>query len=425
MIAKGKAIQHGFAMLNYVLEKDKAKPIRFNNIQHPLTPQDVWLEMQLHRALMGASTRNSHQLKCDTLRFEISPQNKETEGWTDDDYRALLDELNQEMKNLNYDPNTGEQVHNFDLDNTQYIAAIHYDSQGGIRHIHVVANRVDMDGHVIDDHYLGKRILAAVHAINLRHGWVLPEDIHEEHLQQINEACMEALAKMKSFSWEQYGYELAKKGLRLKTRKDSNGKVVSYNIMMGNSKFKASILGISRNLTAAKIEKTWAKLHAPVSPSVNSETSSKPKTSDSESSKEKGAEQSSGQRTMQIPELPRPAMFHDEYKVNGKSIPISIPEDAYNIIKTEAETLFKEAESTAEVITQTAALLFLGYVDAAVSLAGLNGGSAVPPTAGGGGSGSGSGWGKDPKEDEREWALRCAHQAAAMCKPTPRRRFRR
>ena len=118
-------------------------------------------------------------------------------------------------------------------------------------------------------------------------------------------------------------------------------------------------------------------------------------------------------------------MFHDEYNVNGKSIPISIPEDTYNTIKAEAETLFKEAESTVETITQTAALLFLGYVDAAVSLAGLNGGSAVPPTVGGGGSGSGSGWGKDPKEDEREWAIRCARQAAAMCKPTPRRRFRR
>lgn len=161
------------------------------------------------------------------------------------------------------------------------------------------------------------------------------------------------------------------------------------------------------------------------SPSVNSETTAKPKASDSGYPKEKGKEQGSGKRTMLIPEPPRPAMFRDEYKVNGKSIPISIPEDIYNTIKTEAETLCKEAESTAEAITQTAALLFLGYIDMAVSLAGINGGSAVPPTTGGGGSGSGSGWGKKPKEDEHEWALRCARQVAAMCKPTPRRRFRR
>lgn len=180
-------------------------------------------------------------------------------------------------------------------------------------------------------------------------------------------------------------------------------------------------------ITEVEAIEVQEEIHEQVSffPSVNSETTAKPKASDSGSPKEKGTEQGSGERTMQMSEAPRPAMFHDEYNVNGKSIPISIPEGTYSTIKAEAETLFKEAESTVETITQTAALLFLGYVDLAVSLAGLNGGFAVSSTAGGGGSGSGSGWGKDPKEDEREWALRCARQAAAMCKPTPKRRFRR
>lgn len=67
-------------------------------------------------------------------------------------------------------------------------------------------------------------------------------------------------------------------------------------------------------------------------------------------------------------------MFYDEFEVEGKMIPIRIPENAYKIIKTDAENLCKEAESTVEAITQTAALLFIGHVDAAVSLAESNGG---------------------------------------------------
>ena len=425
MIAKGKSIQHGFAMLSYVLEKDKAKPIRFNNLREPLSPQDVWMEMELHRATKGTIRRNHNQFKCNTLRFEISPQNQETEGWTDDDYRSLIDELNLEMKSLNYDPNTGKQVHNFDLGNTQYIAAIHYDSRSGIRHIHVVANRIDMDGNVIDDHYLGKRLLSAVHAVNLRHGWILPEDIHEQHLQQINEACMDILRQMRRFSWKEYGYELSKKGIKLMTRKDSSGEVVAYNIMMGNSKFKASSLGTSRNLTAANIEKTWIRMHSnrtetSVSPSIKPETHSTAIETTGGNGTERKPNKTSEQELLQSKQV----IHHEEYNVNDRKIQISIPKESYNTIKTEAEVLCKAAESSAEAITHTASLLFLGYVDAAVTLSGMNGGCAIPPS-GGGGSSSGSRWGKDPKEDEREWARRCARQAADMCKPAPQRRLRR
>ena len=82
------------------------------------------------------------------IRYEISPQNSESEGWTLDDYASLIDEINLEMKKLNTDPKTGKRKYNYDLDNVQYIAALHHDSISGIRHIHLVTNRVDMDGRV-------------------------------------------------------------------------------------------------------------------------------------------------------------------------------------------------------------------------------------------------------------------------------------
>lgn len=309
------------------------------------------------------------------------------------------------MKLINYDSRTGEKRYNFDLDNTQYIAAIHYDSKGGIRHIHLVANRINMDGQVIDAHDIGRRLVRAVHVINVRHGWELPEDIHDEHLRQINEACMDILQRMPCFDWDMYGRELAKKGLRLKTIKNKAGEVVAYNIFMGNSKFKASSLGTGRNLTVKNIENTWSKLHSLQSPSIKSGND---------------AQQSSSPAAIAAHAAklePMRVTFHTEYDVYGKKILVSIPMEAYYAIRDKCRKDYEGSSlaGTVEDVIRTGVLLFIGSIDAATTLsASCSGGQPD------------SGWGRDPKEDEREWAHRCARMALQMAKPVQRTRsFRR
>ena len=407
MIAKGTPIPHGADMINYAMTKEKAVIIRMHNLPADYSPESVWAEMKLHQRMTSNLRSTNHVVKNGALRFEISPQNKETDGWSLDDYRSLIYELNEEMKLINYDSQTGEKRYNFDLDNTQYIAAIHYDSKGGIRHIHLVANRIDMDGQVIDAHDIGRRLVRAVHVINVRHGWELPEDIHDEHLRQINEACMDILQRMPRFDWDMYGRELAKKGLRLKTIKNKAGEVVAYNIFMGNSKFKASSLGTGRNLTVKNIENTWSKLHSFQSPSIKSGNA---------------AQQSSSPAAFAAhaakPE-PMRVTFHTEYDVDGKKIPVSIPMEAHNVIRDECRDGYDGSSlaGTVEDVIKTGGLLFLGYVDGATSLS---------ASCGGGGGNPSSDWGRDPKEDEREWARRCARMALQMAKPVQRTRsFRR
>ena len=56
---------------------------------------------------------------------------------------------------------------------------------------------------------------------------------------------------------------------------------------------------------------------------------------------------------------------------------------------------------------KVAAMLFVGYIDAATSMS---------KSIGGGGSSNTSDWGKKDDDDE-EWARRCARQAVKMCKP--------
>lgn len=406
MIAKGTPIPHGADMINYAMTKEKAVIIRMNNLPADYSPESVWAEMKLHQRMTSNLRSTNHVVKNGALRFEISPQNKGTDGWSLDDYRSLIDELNEEMRLINYDSRTGEKRYNFDLDNTQYIAAIHYDSKGGIRHIHLVANRIDMDGQVIDAHDIGRRLVRAVHEINVRHGWELPEDIHDEHLRQINEACMDILQRMPRFDWDMYGRELAKKGLRLKTIKNKAGEVVAYNIFMGDSKFKASSLGTGRNLTVKNIENTWSKLHLSF-PSIKSgnavQQSSIPAAIVAHAAK---------------PE-PMRVTFHTEYDVDGKKIPVSIPMESYDAIRNECREGYDDCSlaGTMEDVIKSGVLLFIGSIDAATTLS---------ASCGGGGSQPDSGWGRDPKEDEREWARRCARMALQMAKPVQRTRlFRR
>ena len=62
-----------------------------------------------------------------------------------------------------------------------------------------------------------------------------------------------------------------------------------------------------------------------------------------------------------------------------------------------------------DTVLNVAILLFMGYVDAATTVAESIGG------------GTSSDWGKDKDEDEREWARRCAKMASHMCRPAIKR----
>jgi hypothetical protein len=67
-------------------------------------------------------------------------------------------------------------------------------------------------------------------------------------------------------------------------------------------------------------------------------------------------------------------------------------------------------------IVACAMMLFAGYVDQATEFA---------KGHGGGGGGPSSGWGRDPKDDDREWARRCAMMATKMMRSGSGRKMKR
>ena len=262
MIAQVHTISHGAAMTTYAMDKLDAETVKLNFLPEDLSPSAIWGRMMLHIRETERQRKGNNEFKKFAIRIELSPSKEETEGWTMADWQQLVDEFINEFDSLDMTPYHGrpKDAHT-NLAHSQYVATLHVDSESGIPHLHIVVNRVDMNGHVNNDHKIRERGWMAADIINQRRRWKLPKDIRDRHRHQINDACKAALRELDKFTWEGYCDKMKDKGYSVMLRKDKRGKLVGYTVWMGNSHFKASELGIARDLTVPKIEHTWQKLH--------------------------------------------------------------------------------------------------------------------------------------------------------------------
>lgn len=389
MIAKASTISHGANAIRYSVNKEKADIVKANLLPDNISPEAMYGRMMLVQRKFAENINKGRPLGRNVIRIEISPSEEESRGWTMNDWASLSNEFIRVFDSIDLSGKTKRaSSKQTNLKGSQYIAALHRDSKSGILHLHIDANRVDMDGKINDSHKIGERAVMAANIINERRGWMQSEEIGIRHRQEISVCCMEILRKMDKFSWKQYEAELTKRGYKVHLQEKESGGVYGYSIKRGNSIYKSSVLGIGRSLTPSKIEATWAKLH----PQERKSEPTKPISQQT--------------RTADITPISQPVIKHyniatDEYH----SYHVEIPEAADNIIRQNCSLEEAHPLAKLEEIQHTALLLFAGYLDAATSMA----------TSSGGGSDTG-GWGRDKDEDELEWARRCARMANSMCK---------
>ena len=389
MIAKASTISHGANAIRYSVNKEKADIVKANLLPDNISPEAMYGRMMLVQRKFAENINKGRPLGRNVIRIEISPSEEESRGWTMNDWASLSNEFIRVFDSIDLSGKTKRaSSKQTNLKGSQYIAALHRDSKSGILHLHIDANRVDMEGRINDSHKIGERAVMAANIINERRGWMQSEEIGIRHRQEISVCCMEILRKMDKFSWKQYEAELTKRGYKVHLQEKESGGVYGYSIKRGNAIYKSSVLGIGRSLTPSKIEATWAKLH----PQERKSEPTKPISQQT--------------RTADITPISQPVIKHyniatDEYH----SYHVEIPEAADNIIRQNCSLEEAHPLAKLEEIQHTALLLFAGYLDAATSMA----------TASGGGSDTG-GWGRDKDEDELEWARRCARMANSMCK---------
>ena len=410
MIAKARSISHGSAMTNYATKHNRADIVLTRNFDDGLTPLAMWGAMEtIHQKYAPKFRRKP--VTNPTLRMEVSPSLEETKGWTLNDwYEYALRFLEEFQKDVQAKEGKKKGKGKFNLDRAQLFACLHFDAKSGIPHLHILVNRIDLDGNLMNDSFIGDSAVKAAHAINIERGWELPEDIHEAHEKEITETCYDILRGMSRYDWDSYKRALESRGYKVKEQRDKQGVLHGYTIIRGNSRFKSSSLGKSRNLTAPKLEATWKKLH-PVAPSVVKPSSSvgTSQTTERKPITERDSERQSVTQT----EPKEPSIFRKILSVDGKSYSIKMPRDAYTAMKDAIEV--PDESMPFENVLNVALLLFMNYVDAATSMS---------ESCGGGGS-TPSNWGKDKDEDERDWARRCAQHANWLCRPIRRHKGHR
>ena len=410
MIAKGQSISHGSAMTNYATKHNRADIVLTRNFDEGLTPLAMWGAMEtIHQKYAPKFRRKP--VEKPTLRMEVSPSLEETKGWTLNDwYDYALRFLDEFKKEVQTKDGKKKGAGKFNLDRAQIFACLHFDAKSGIPHLHILINRIDLDGNLMNDSFVGESATKAAHAINVERGWELPEDIHDAHLKEITDACYYILHGMARYDWDTYKHGLESRGYKVKEQRDKQGVLHGYTVLRGNSRFKSSILGKGRDLTASKLEATWKKLH-PIAPSVvkPSSTVGTPQTTERKPLTERNSERQNIAQSK--PEIP--SVFRKILSVDGKSYSIKMPMEAYKAMEDAIEV--PDESMPFENVLNVAMLLFMNYVDAATT---------VSESCGGGGS-TPSNWGKDKDEDERDWARRCAQLANWLCKPIRRHKGHR
>jgi hypothetical protein len=410
MIAKAKSIPHGAAMTNYATKHNRADIVLTRNFDEGLTPLAMWGAMEtIHQKYAPKFRRKP--VTNPTLRMEASPSLDETKGWTLNDwYEYVLRFLEEFQKDVQAKEGKKKGKGKFNLDRAQIFACLHFDAKSGIPHLHILINRIDLDGNLMNDSFIGDSAVKAAHAINIERGWELPEDIHEAHEKEITEACYDILRGMSKYDWDSYKHALESRGYKVHEQRDKQGVLHGYTVLRGNSRFKSSILGKSRSLTVPKLEATWKKLH-PVAPSVMKPSSS---VGTSQTTERKPiTERDSKRQSVTQTESEVPSVFRKILSVDGKSYSIKMPMEAYKAMEDAIEV--PDESMPFENVLNVAMLLFMNYVDAATT---------VSESCGGGGS-TPSNWGKDKDEDERDWARRCAQLANWLCKPIRRHKGHR
>jgi len=389
-------------MTNYATKHNRADIVLTRNLDEGLTPLAMWGAMETIHQKYAPVFRRKPVIKP-TLRMEVSPSLDETKGWTLNEWyeyaQRFLDEFQKEVQ-AKEGKKKGKGK--FNLDRAQLFACLHFDAKSGIPHLHILINRIDLDGNLMNDSFVGDSAVKAAHAINIERGWELPEDIHEAHKKEITETCYDILRGMSKYDWDSYKHALESRGYKVHEQRDKQGVLHGYTVLRGNSRFKSSILGKSRSLTVPKLEATWKKLH-PVAPSVMKPSSS---VGTSQTTERKPiTERDSKRQSVTLTESEVPSVFRKILSVDDKHYSIMMPMEAYTAMR---ETIEVPDESMPfENVLNVALLLFMNYVDAATSMS---------ESCGGGGS-TPSNWGKDKDEDERDWARRCAILANWLCKP--------
>jgi len=403
MIAKAKAISHGINAIRYITGESQYKkhPEKIHRILDNLLPSQpdtmgIWNSMQL-------TLSRFRPIKNSVIRIELSPAAEHTQFFDTEDWQQLWQDFVAEFDKQVIIGKDGKirscPTH---LANSKYTVWLHTESEGGVPHLHAAVCRMNEDGNINNDHNIHLHAQRAAERVAKKRGWTTAAQVRNSNIHQVNRDCMEVLKSMQSWSWKEYKNALVRKGYAVHEREDGNGILRGYALVNGNTKYKASELGVGRNLMISKLPKTWEKLHH------------KPQVCAS-------SNQSKETRTEQTPKPPVSANYTHRsgtvpYTLNheNQNHHFYIPEKVLDCFNDEFDY---RIVANSQELTDMAVAIFVGLLET----------PNVAPGGGGGDSQSNLPWRdkdnlpwRDKDEDDLQWARRCARAASRLLGKKPK-----
>ena len=397
MIAKAKAVAHGIRAMLYVSgeSRNKKHPEKITRICDNFMPQGmdatgIWTEMKF-------ATMNHANIKNNVIRMEISPAMEHTENFTVDDWRQLWNDFAAAFDSQEIRGKDGKVVSpHTNVSGSKSSVWLHEESKSGIPHLHAVVCRVDENGNINNDHAIHLRAQRAAEKVARQRGWTTAMHVHEDNIPKVSADCMEALRELDKWSWDGYQERLAAKGYKLYLRKDKKDVIRGYVLLKGNTRFKASELGKGRNLTASRIRQTWEKLHS--EQAKQSRPTSKPTVPNSAKQKPQPVIRQSNPIFEDYTDY-KSNRQPTEFEHDDKTYKRYLPDKVIDFFNNEFD--YQELANWQDL--QNLAMAYFTLIA-----------SPYEVTSGGGGGGSHSDlkWGRDPEEDEIDFARRCAYEAS-------------
>ena len=415
MIAKARCVSYGGNALRYSTKKEDAEIVKIHNLPEGLSATTLWAMMHATQQKFRENLNRHRHLEKTAIKIEVSPSEEETAGWTLEDWVKLSDDFIRAFDAVDLSGKAKRSsAKSTNLQNSQYVVMLHHDSQSGILHLHITASRLDMDGKVNDDHCIHERAMRAANQVTKDRNWVQAKTIQEANIRQIYKDCISILDQMdSSFSWERYEQNIRSLGYGIEFRRDSNDQITGYTILKGNSRYKSSILGSSRDLTPTRILDTWKELHP--GRSESQKPVSQPETPQVVAPGRTKLPQPKPEEKKPVKLIP--AKILQKITVGYREYPVEIPETVFNFFKENADVPEDTLWTKPEHILQTSMLLFAGFVDGATTIA---------DNCGGAGSSATDDWGKKkPDEDDMAFAKRCLERAQQLHTRPPRRGMHR
>ena len=403
MIAKAKAISHGINAIRYITGESQHKkhPEKIYRVLDNLLHSEpdamgIWNSMQL--------TLSQHRpIKNSVIRIELSPSPEHTQFYDIEDWQKLWQEFAEEFDKQVITGKDGKvRSCPTNLAGSKYSVWLHTESKGEVPHLHAAVCRLDEDGNINNDHNIHLRAQRAAERVAKKRGWTTAAQVRNSNVHQVNRDCMDILKSMQSWSWEEYKNALIRKGYTVHEREDKKGILHGYALVNGNTKYKASELGVGRNLMISKLPATWNKLHYK---SGVTTLNSKPEDIQPKHIQKPSASNATRYNTYRSDTVP--------YTLNheGKEHRFYIPEKVLDCFNDEFDYRFV---ANCQELTDMAVAIFVGLFD-------------TPNIATGGGGGSSQSnlpW-RDKDEDDLQWARRCARIASRSLGKKPKTGLKR